>query len=156
MRCFKEKDLILFYYQEIGKKKSSLLAEHLNTCSRCREEYKKIESLFAEAKADPVELTDQDLETIVQNIRGEIRKHSLSIALEDIVRRFFNGLAVILLRPRVIAVAAVLILALLLPSLIGKRDKSLDKEFDIFQTQMYISLDNIEGSIFELYEEASL
>lgn len=154
MRCIKEDELVLFYYRDLKKSRLKLIENHLKTCQHCLKRYKGLESLFARLKSDPLQLKKEELENILTNVRGQIRKHHILDDTRERINTFLQNLRLGLsYKPKLVPVVVILIVALGIWPLIGKIQRPLDREFDILQIEVELSLDNLEWSIFELYEE---
>ena len=154
MKCLKEKELILFYYQELQSSRHQEVKRHLKECDTCSLRYRKIESLLKEVAKEQITLTSREVEEMVSNV-----KHGISrVSFWDKLIIGFNELAGNLrykmaYRPQ-LAMAAVFLVVVLTVIPIANRQKALtEKDFSILQIEIELSYDSLEGSIFDLYED---
>ena len=152
MKCLNENELILFYWKEVKEERQKKIENHLKECDRCLESYKSIVSLFARVKSDPPQLSEKEVDGILQNVKAKIQTPAHWNVLKDKIDDFSKRLRLKLTyQPQLVPVAVVLAIVLAVIPFIGKRQAYLDKEFDILQVQVELSLDNPEGSLFDLY-----
>jgi|GEM_PF-2540933 len=153
MKCPKEKELILFYYRELKKRRYKSIEVHLRECSHCLKRYENIGSFFAQLASKPIQLTSQELESMLQHVKQTTYKPSFLINAKDRLEDFLESIRLgLFYKPQLISVTVALIVILIILPLVGKRHH-LNREFDIIQIEMELSLDSIEGTIFDLYEE---
>ena len=153
MRCLKEKELILFYYRELKEGRHKQLAEHLRECPRCLKKYKNIESVFSQIESKPLQLTPQELDSIVENVKARLGKLSFRERVKDRIYEFLQNLRLgLFYKPQLVPVMVALIIILGGLAVVRSRQHFLNREFDILEIEIELSLDDVEGSIFELYE----
>lgn len=156
MKCIGEKNLILFYYRELGSDKLILIERHLKECERCSQEYGKIKSLFAWIKPQTVKLNSADYNKIIEAVKGKVYKTSFWFSLKEKLADFWDNLRLGLsYRPQLVPILVSLIILLVtVPLIISKKAAVSDRNVDILQIEMELSLeDNDDLSIFDFYEE---
>ncbi len=152
MRCLKEKELILFYYREIPEGKLKEIEIHLKECGRCFKRYETIESLFKEITQKRIILSSQEVESMVEDVRQRIYRLSFWEKLKDGINELLQILRYgIVYKPQFVTLAVLLIVALSIVPMAGKKMLT-ERDFNILQIEIELSLDNPEGSIFDLYE----
>lgn len=154
MRCLKQKELILLYYNEVTQEKAGVFRSHIKGCSRCAARYSELEQFMHSVDTHSVDVPYKEIEEYVDFVsrkayevtpRQRGRKEILSSFLQNIG----DGLYALFLRPRLALVTVAVITALILFPL-WKKKNTLDKEFDIFQIQMELTLN--EEDLIELFD----
>lgn len=155
MKCIGEKDLILFYYGELENDKLILIERHLKECEKCSQEYGRIKSLFAWVKPQTVKLNSADYNKIIEAVKGKVYKTSFWFSLKEKLVDFWDNLRLGLsYRPQLVPIIVILIiLSVTVPLIISKKTAVSDRNIDILQIEMELSLDSDDLSIFDFYEE---
>lgn len=150
MNCVKEKELILFYYQELNPQRRRSIEEHINNCCLCSREYANIKSFLTDFKSEKLELTVQDYEKVSKYVLsqacqsdnyifGQMKDFWLSLR-----RRLFY-------QPKLIPVLAVIVIMAGIFLFRGKNQTN--ENLDILQIELELSLDSHDGSVFDLFDE---
>lgn len=154
MKCFKEKQLILLYYGELKANQVKLIRKHLGECPDCFKRYEDIKAFSARLTLKPPQLIDGELEDMLKDIKAKVRKPNLWTSISYKINHLLENVRLgVSNKPQLVPVLVALILILVFLPFVGKKERNLDKEFDILRIEIELSLDNLEGSIFELYEE---
>lgn len=150
MKCVKEKELVLFYYQELNPQRMSLIEEHLSNCYLCGREYANIKSFLTNFKSDKLELTAQDYKKVSEYVFSKTSQSDNYIFGQ--VKDFWLSLRRSLFyQPKLIPVLAVLIIMAGIFFFRGKNETN--ENLDILQIELELSLDSHDGSVFDLFDE---
>lgn len=158
MRCFKRKKLFLFYYRELKKDKLKIIEEHLRKCPSCSNEYKNIETLLNRTRLSKPQLETKDLDLILRNVRNKLEAptfwEAFKCRIKELAQNLYLGL---LFRRQLIPVMLTLVIILAVFPLFRSSRYQIEKEFDILQIELELSLENTDQeSIFEIYEDPSI
>lgn len=154
MSCPKKDKWILFYYRELKPQVLKAMNSHIQECSCCQKEYRALEVSLSQLKSEPVDLSNQEILEIINKAKTKLALPSfideLKARIADAGENFRLHLSY---RPRLVPIALVVTaLCVFLPFAVRQR-QILNREFDILQIQLELSLENSDVSMFELYEE---
>ena len=153
MRCPKEKELLLYYYQELKPKKQKYIEYHLNDCPRCSAKYSSAKSFLNHLQSRSIELKNEEVEQMITAVKEKVNEASAWGVLKEKIKDFLAALRMgFFYRPQLIPAIIVLIAFLSIPSFFNNRQHRVDRDFDILTVEVELSLDTLEGSIFDLYE----
>jgi hypothetical protein len=157
MKCPKKEELTLFYYQELGREDMERIRRHLGECRSCRMRYEQMQSTLSELKTDPIHLESREVEDILQKVKVRLTQRRPKNYLQEKLESFAGSVRLGLgYRPQLIPVAVMLIAVFLILPFMARERRTLERDFAILQIEIELSLDNPEGSLFELYEEAEI
>jgi len=135
--CLNKKDFILFFYKELDEHTLNIYREHLKNCPRCLEEYKKLENLLNSIHREEVTIPLQEKEKVISQVLCRLKRYSYPKSFfKDLKERIIQHI----LRPVLISLAVLLLLVV--PW--GIKKLSLEKDFSILETEMLLSLNEIE------------
>ncbi|RKY40209.1 MAG: hypothetical protein DRP76_02410 [Candidatus Omnitrophota bacterium] len=142
--CLNKKDFILFFYKELDEHTLNIYREHLKNCPRCLEEYEKLESLLNSIRREEIVIPAQEKEKAISQVLFELKKYSYPRSFfKDLKERIIQH---ILWRPVLISLA--ILLLLVVPW--GIKKLSLKKDFSILETELLLSLNEMEAlTIFD-------
>ncbi len=152
MRCLSKDELILFYYDEVEERRKEKIKEHLNTCSRCRKLYEETKEFMGLLKANRIEISPSEIETIVRTVKTRIgysKAGLLTDRLDAFLKSVFRGFTN--RRPLVPVIITVIVFLLLIPFLRHKRDISFSRNLEIIEVEMELSLEDEDASEFDIY-----
>lgn len=153
MRCPKKDKLTLFYYRELAEVETKFIKKHLEGCSRCQKEFQDISLTLSQLSREPLQLQAEEIEDILHKAKARIQKRNLLLEAQERLGDFRRNLRLGLsYRPQLVPILTLVLAVLLVIPFIGRRQRFLQHEFDILQIELELSLENTEGSMFELYE----
>ncbi|MFH1768054.1 MAG: hypothetical protein ABH858_02695 [Candidatus Omnitrophota bacterium] len=156
MRCPSKSELTLFYYQDVSQDLYKRIEDHLARCSDCGKQYSDLASFLGKINKEEVKLSSKDIETILYNVKRKIEQPSFLDRAREMVNRLLEQARLgFLARRQFVPVVVILLLVLTVMPFLGRRQDSLDKELAIFEIEMELSVDNLEGSLFDLYEQGA-
>lgn len=110
MRCPKEKELALLYYQDLSEKESGILREHLRVCAICRRRYTALGDFLSGVKQEPVSLKGEELSAIMEKVKkANVSRNNLFFRVKDNFNYFLQGVRWKLFYRPQIAFAAILL-----------------------------------------------
>jgi len=154
-KCLTKQDLILFYYQELERSELNDWETHLKECPRCASEYEKIKGLLTQIPREEITLTDQEIDIMLKGTKERLRTYGIWARIKDSAAEFFNNVRLGLsYRPQLIPILAAVLIAVSLVIPWANRNYLLrNRNIDILEIEIELSLD-IEGdSIFDFYED---
>lgn len=154
MKCLGEKDLILFYYRELKINELEIITRHLKDCRKCFKKYEKIEAFFTQLQFQKVKLDSKDYEKIIETVRDNVHKTDFWLDLKEKLVDFWDNLRLGLsYRPVLVPILAVLIILLVMFPFIGRISRVTDRDFDILQIEMELSLEDDEWTVSDIYDD---
>lgn len=158
MCCLSKKDIIMLYYNELEEGEKIKYKEHLKDCNRCRKIYEEIQDTLSRIEAQPLEFAYQDMvDEAVKEITSKQREitlwQRLRYSIEQLRDNWFWRLNY---RPqRAIVTLAIILLVFIYPW--RKKIDVTQKQFEILEIEMELSLQNLEEiTLFDLLEEESM
>ncbi len=160
INCLSKKDLILLYYEEFNNDSLAKIRSHLKHCKKCFKKYLEIEKLLSGLEKQTVELSKEDISSLVESIIKKLPEpkqklklipryiETLSFLKENLAWRFRA-------QPQLAFISLALIFVLFLsPVLLNFKKHDLIREFAICEIEMELSLQNLEiVSVFDFFEE---
>jgi hypothetical protein len=157
MKCVKDRELILFYYQETGRHFTSRIEQHLKSCSLCRKRYDDLLAFLQTASSAPQDLTSQEIEAMVNNIREASQAESFLARVQQRYMELTEAMSARLrYKPRLVPVALALVLLFAGTTLYHQRKLQLQREYEILEIQVELSMESFDESVFDVYDVDSL
>ncbi|MDD4182515.1 MAG: hypothetical protein PHT53_01635 [Candidatus Omnitrophica bacterium] len=136
MKCPDEKQMLLFFYNELKTPEKKLTEEHFLACSHCSGRYEKLSSFLNTVDRGKVDISQDNLNDILKQIEPSIKPVSIltrlqqkfSFVAEDILTALTR-------RPQVAVVALAIIAVISLLPVINKGKTELARE-DVVDIEM--------------------
>jgi len=147
MKCPKDSEWPLFYYQDLPKKRLEILKEHLKICPKCQEYCAALSGFLSGVKQKPVSLNEGEFSVIVDEVKKRAAarsnfllglKDDLDYFLQEIKWKLFS-------RPQVAFVAMLLLAGMFLLPL--HRQQALFEQ-GIMELQLELAS---EGDVFDTF-----
>jgi|GEM_PF-2552235 len=136
MKCLSEKQMLLFFYNELKPQGKKLTEEHLSVCRHCSGRYDKLNNFLNIADKEKVDISRDNLNEILRQIEPFVKPESaltrmqqkLSFIVQDV-------LAALTRRPQVAVVALMIIAVISLLPVINKGRMEMSRE-DVVDIEM--------------------
>jgi len=154
MNCLKKEELVLLYYGECNERQTKLFRNHTKECISCRQAFAEIEVTCSQLKEEPPCLESGEVEEVLARVQREAKTPQTASVIKEKLSEFSENIKIALTyKPQLVPVAVVVMVMLLILPFLGRERGAIEREFDILEIEMELSLESVEGSLFELYEE---
>lgn len=113
MRCPHEKQMLLFFYNELKAQEKKLAEEHFSICKHCSESYKSLNKLLSAAEKEKVDISRDSLDNILKQIESQTKPISVLAHLQQRFVFVAQGIMSALIRRPQVAVIALAIIAVI-------------------------------------------
>lgn len=153
MKHIKEKDLILFFYDEIAEKKKKEISLHIKDCAQCSQRYENLKQFLKEVKTKVPQVSSVDIDKIVVNAVESVAKERMPLKFKQGLNDFCEKIGFFtrkyFLRPQ-LALIVMTVLAFIIYPLRVDNKFSLEEEFNLLEIEMELSLED-DSSIVDIY-----
>jgi len=113
MKCLSEKQMLLFFYNELKPQERKLIEEHLSVCRHCSESRDKLNNFLNIADKEKVDISRDNLNEILRQLKPSVKQESALTRLRQKLSFITQDILAALTRRPQIAVAALTIIAVI-------------------------------------------
>jgi len=136
MKCPHEKQMLLFFYNELKAQEKKLMEEHFLACKHCSGHYERLINFLNAVDKEKVDISQDSLNDILKQIEPSIKPISILTRLQQKFSFIAEDiLAALTRRPQVAALALAIIAAISLLPVINRERAEMARE-DVVDIEM--------------------
>ncbi len=153
MKCLSEKQILLFFYNELKAQEKKLIEEHFSACSHCRGRYGKLNSFLNAVDKEKIDITQGSLNDILKQIEPSRAPVSVLTRLQQKFSFIAEDILTALTRRPQVAVFALVIIAVisLLPIVNKERVKMAREDVVDIEMELVFEDSNNTDVILDIF-----